>query len=53
MSNNIYINGTWKKELRLYVHVPFCVRKCEYCDFISGPSDEKTIKSILNPYIQR
>ncbi|MDI9508675.1 MAG: radical SAM family heme chaperone HemW [Bacillota bacterium] len=44
MSNNIYINGTWKKELRLYVHVPFCVRKCEYCDFISGPSDEKTIK---------
>ena len=24
----------------LYVHFPFCVRKCRYCDFLSGPSDE-------------
>lgn len=37
--------GTWKKDLRLYVHVPFCVKKCAYCDFLSGPSDEKGIKS--------
>lgn len=37
--------GAWKKDLRLYVHVPFCVRKCSYCDFLSGPSDDKTIDS--------
>lgn len=28
--------------LELYVHIPFCVRKCQYCDFLSGPSDEET-----------
>lgn len=26
-----------KKELELYVHLPFCVKKCQYCDFLSGP----------------
>ncbi|HWI55086.1 MAG TPA: radical SAM family heme chaperone HemW [Desulfobacteria bacterium] len=23
----------------LYVHVPFCIRKCSYCDFVSYPFD--------------
>src|SRR5438034_1026312 len=26
--------------LGLYVHIPFCVRKCHYCDFASGPAPE-------------
>ncbi len=26
--------------LELYIHIPFCVRKCYYCDFLSGVSDE-------------
>lgn len=30
-----------KKELELYVHIPFCVRKCAYCDFLSGPAGER------------
>lgn len=25
------------KELGIYIHIPFCVRKCYYCDFISYP----------------
>jgi len=25
-----------KQDLELYVHIPFCVRKCNYCDFLSG-----------------
>ena len=28
-----------KKDLELYIHIPFCVRKCAYCDFLSGPAD--------------
>lgn len=27
------------KELALYVHIPFCVQKCLYCDFLSGPKN--------------
>lgn len=25
--------------MELYIHIPFCVRKCAYCDFLSGPAD--------------
>ena len=25
----------------LYLHFPFCVRKCRYCDFLSGPAAAK------------
>lgn len=28
-----------KKKLELYIHIPFCVKKCAYCDFLSGPAD--------------
>ena len=31
-----------KKELELYLHIPFCMKKCSYCDFLSAPADEKT-----------
>lgn len=30
-----------KEELSLYIHIPFCVQKCGYCDFLSAPADEK------------
>lgn len=26
--------------MELYVHIPFCVRKCSYCDFLSFPAGE-------------
>ena len=34
---------TGKGELELYFHIPFCVRKCLYCDFLSAPADGETI----------
>lgn len=32
------------KALMIYIHIPFCVRKCLYCDFLSAPADEHTKK---------
>ena len=31
-----------KKELELYIHIPFCMKKCNYCDFLSFTADEDT-----------
>jgi oxygen-independent coproporphyrinogen-3 oxidase len=31
----------------LYVHVPFCVSKCAYCDFYSVPFDRQAAKGYL------
>lgn len=30
------------KKLELYIHIPFCIKKCDYCDFLSVVSDKKT-----------
>ncbi len=27
------------REMELYVHIPFCEKKCLYCDFLSAPAD--------------
>ena len=29
-----------KRNAEIYVHIPFCVKKCGYCDFYSGAYDE-------------
>ena len=31
-----------KKPLSIYIHIPFCVKKCNYCDFLSGPATNET-----------
>lgn len=36
-----------KKELELYIHIPFCVRKCEYCDFLSGPAGKQAQREYM------
>ena len=29
------------KSLGIYIHIPFCERKCRYCDFLSFSADER------------
>ena len=30
-----------KEPLGLYIHIPFCSKKCDYCDFVSYSMDRK------------
>lgn len=33
--------------MELYIHIPFCVKKCDYCDFLSFSADEQTQRSYV------
>lgn len=35
------------KTLEIYLHIPFCIRKCEYCDFLSAPAGLHTQESYV------
>jgi oxygen-independent coproporphyrinogen-3 oxidase len=39
--------NTASKLLGLYIHLPFCVRKCRYCDFYSVAYDERLAERYL------
>ena len=34
-------------ELGIYVHIPFCIKKCDYCDFISYCDKNKLIEEYI------
>ena len=36
------------RELELYFHIPFCVQKCKYCDFLSAPATAQ----VQNAYME-
>ena len=38
-----------KKEIGLYIHIPFCKHKCSYCDFISFANKEEAVEQ----YVQK
>ena len=44
-------------ELGVYVHIPFCVKKCYYCDFVSYPNrfemQEDYIKKLIEEILPR
>ena len=37
------------KGISIYIHIPFCIRKCAYCDFLSFPGTE----DMQEQYIQK
>lgn len=43
------------KQLGIYIHIPFCIQKCAYCDFLSFPADDaakRAYMAALNAEIQ-
>ncbi len=36
------------RDLEIYIHIPFCARKCVYCDFLSAPSDKATMERYVD-----
>ena len=40
------------KELGIYIHIPFCKKKCYYCDFISYENKSEWIKEYVEELIQ-
>ncbi len=41
-----------KKPLSIYIHIPFCVRKCLYCDFLSAPAEKEVQERYLQALIR-
>ncbi len=34
--------------MQIYIHIPFCEKKCNYCDFLSGPADASVRELYVN-----
>lgn len=47
MNNKEEVNKT---ELGIYLHIPFCKKKCDYCDFISFPYSQAI--ELVEKYIE-
>lgn len=41
-----------EKRMQLYIHIPFCVKKCQYCDFLSFPADESTQSAYVDALLR-
>lgn len=41
-----------KRELELYIHIPFCARKCSYCDFLSFAAPERAYREYVDKLIE-
>ena len=41
-----------KSPLSIYVHIPFCVKKCSYCDFLSFAGTEEEIEHYLTAVLR-
>ncbi|MCC8151016.1 MAG: radical SAM family heme chaperone HemW [Lachnospiraceae bacterium] len=40
------------RELELYIHISFCVKKCEYCDFLSAPANPAVRQSYIDRLVE-
>ncbi|WP_343247385.1 radical SAM family heme chaperone HemW [Diplocloster hominis] len=42
-----------KKDLSIYIHIPFCVKKCGYCDFLSMAGTEEEQEHYVRTLLQK
>ena len=40
-------------DLSIYIHIPFCVRKCLYCDFLSFPASGDGAQEKMESYVNQ
>lgn len=40
-------NNTAQMPLGIYIHIPFCIKKCDYCDFLSGSAEPEIRQAYL------
>lgn len=41
-----------KRELELYIHIPFCAKKCAYCDFLSFAAPVRIYREYVDKLIE-
>lgn len=41
------------RALELYIHIPFCVSKCRYCDFLSAPAEAGEREAYVGMLLER
>lgn len=41
-----------KKTAGIYIHIPFCVKKCYYCDFLSGPASHEVKQAYIDALLR-
>ena len=45
------MNTDKNKQIGMYIHIPFCIRKCKYCDFVSEAASDFVHENYINALI--
>lgn len=46
--DNSHFEAITEKSREIYIHIPFCVQKCLYCDFLSFPMKETVYRDYVD-----
>ncbi|MBQ9065168.1 MAG: oxygen-independent coproporphyrinogen III oxidase [Blautia sp.] len=46
------MNPDNKAGIGIYIHIPFCIRKCLYCDFVSSPGSPDSVRKYMEALVR-